>query len=126
MIKFISKSSNLFETDHSVNTDVGDVFTFDPPDGADPTTVRQGDSESSGIMLPLDGKIYYMPVVSEVEMDPSYRTLWCYDPAEDQWTNENIPAFLYWISNASGTFHNKTSCHYLLYYKNQALFNYTV
>lgn len=74
MIRFVSKSSHLFETDLSFNTDVGDVFAFDAPEGADPQTVRMGDAESSGIMLPLDGKIYYMPFVSEVEKEPAYRS----------------------------------------------------
>ena len=74
MIRFVSKSSHLFETDLSFNTDVGDVFAFDAPEGANPQTVRMGDAESSVIMLPLDGKIYYMPFVSEVEKEPAYRS----------------------------------------------------
>lgn len=100
-VKFISKSSNLFETDLNIDSDTGEAFLFDPPDGADPDTVQMGDAESSGMMMVLDGKIYYMPVIAKVEKEPVYRSLYCYDPEADSWSA--CTAFPEWITIASGT-----------------------
>ena len=102
IIKYISKSRDLFETDHHIDSDVGDVFAFDPPDGADPVSVRMGDSESSGITAALSGRIYYMPAVSEVEEEPAYRSLYCYDPGADSWTScPSYPAWITFVSAAA-------------------------
>ena len=101
IVKFISKSGSLFETDLAIESDTGDPFAFDAPAGSDPEAVRMGDSESSGIMTALDGRLYYMPAVAEVENEPAYRTLYCYDPAADSWTGENIPVYPAWITFVS-------------------------
>ncbi len=103
IVQFVSKSSNLFETDHSTISDVGDAFQFDAPDEEHPDAVQIGDSESMGILMGLDGKIYYMPAVAEVEVEPAYKMLWCYDPDTDQWTDENLPDYPEWVKDATGT-----------------------
>ena len=101
MVKFISKSRNLFETDLSIVSDTGDPFAFDAPDKSYPDAVRMGDSESSGIMMTLGDQIYYMPVAAEVEKEPAYRSLYCYDLSTDTWST--CPAYPKWIAFASGT-----------------------
>ena len=100
-VKFISKSSYLFETDLSIDSDTGEAFEFDPPAGGDADAVQMGDAESSGIMMPLDGKIYYMPIVEKVEAVPAYRPLYYYDPAADSWSS--APSYPDWITYVSGT-----------------------
>ena len=100
-VKFISKSSNLFETDLNINSDTGEPFTFDAPEGADMDTVQMGDAESTGVMIPLDGKIYYLPIIEKVEKEPAYRSMYCYDPDTDSWSA--CPSYPEWISLASGT-----------------------
>ena len=99
-VKFISKSSNLFEKDLNINSDIGEPFTFDAPEDADMDAVQMGDAESTGIMMPLDGKIYYMPVIEEVEKKSAYRSLYCYDPAADSWST--CPSYPEWVSLVSG------------------------
>ena len=98
-IKYISKSSNLYENDLNIACDTGDPFAFDAPEGTDPEGIRMGDAESSGITATLGGKIYYMPAVGEVEEEPAYRSLFCYDPDSDSWTT--CPVYPSWIALAS-------------------------
>ena len=89
--QFIGKSRNGFETEHNLDIDTGDSFRFDPPDEEHPYSAQMGDSETRGIMMPLDGKIYYLPAVSNIQDRRAYRTFMCYDPAKDAWTNDNLP-----------------------------------
>ena len=94
IVKFINKSSNLFEDDHYFGGGTGEPFTLDL---SEPEV--KGDHESSGVMIALGDNIYYMPVMTTVEELPAYRPLYCYDPAKDSWSA--CPDYPVWIAYAS-------------------------
>ena len=100
IVKYISKSSNVFENDHHFGSDTGAPLVFDEPDLPDGDPGILGDLETAGILTAGDGRLYYMPESARVEENPVYRTLYCYDPDEDSWTV--CPAYPSWIRNASG------------------------
>lgn len=94
IVKFISKSRNLFEDDHYFGGDTGEPFALDL---SEPEV--KGDHESPGVMIALGDTIYYMPVMTTVEDLPAYRALYCYDPAKDSWSA--CPDYPVWIAYAS-------------------------
>ena len=98
-VKFISKSREVFETDHSFAGETGDPFEFN--DAEESASVMMGDLETSGVMLPFGDMIYYIPVIAKVEEYPAYRTMYCYNTAEDRWVGKSqMPS---WLLNISGT-----------------------
>ena len=94
IVKFISKSRDLFEDDHYFGGNTGEPFALDL---SEPEV--KGDHESPGVMIALGDTIYYMPVMTTVEDLPAYRALYCYDPAKDSWSA--CPDYPVWIAYAS-------------------------
>ena len=94
IVRFISKSSNVFEKDHHFGSATGETFeyNFEPE--------QMGDLETTGILVAGGSKLYYMPQINQVETNPSFRYLYCFDPDKDSWTA--CPSYPSWIKNASG------------------------
>ena len=98
IVRFISKSSNVFEKDHNFGSSAGDPFEYN----VEPE--KMGDLESTGLLVAGDSKLYYMPQTGQVEDNPSFRYLYCYDPGKDSWTA--CPSCPSWISNVSAAWFN--------------------
>ena len=98
IVKFISRSSSLFEKEHHFGTGTGGPFEFDEPGAQDAPEVM-GDYETAGLFVAGNGKLYYMPQMVKVEQNPAYRSMYCYDPDTDSWTV--CPAYPCWIRKAS-------------------------
>ena len=99
IIKYISKSSDIYEKDHHFGSGTGEVFEIDEPGLADDPEVL-GDFETNGLLIAGNGRLYYMPTMTRVDLSPALRSLYCYDPDTDSWTV--CPAYPAWIMRASG------------------------
>ena len=101
IVKYISKSSNIFEKDHHIGSDTGEPFEFDEPGPSDPGAETLGDFETSGILAAGDGRLWYLPNVAKVEVNAACKNMYSYDPVSGSWSV--CPALPEWIRIASGT-----------------------
>ncbi|MBR2707100.1 MAG: S8 family serine peptidase [Mogibacterium sp.] len=101
IVKYISKSSNIFEKDHHIGSDTGKPFVFDEPGPSDPGAETLGDFETSGILAAGDGRLWYLPNVAKVEVNAACKNMYSYDPVSGSWSV--CPALPEWIRIASGT-----------------------
>ena len=69
VIRFISKSSNVFEEDHWIGSDIGEPFAFNIPDKSDLKAETLGDLETGGLLIPGDDKLYFMPEITQLEQN---------------------------------------------------------
>jgi uncharacterized repeat protein (TIGR02543 family) len=101
IIKYISKSSNIFEKDHHIGSDTGEPFEFNEPGPSDPGAETLGDFETTGILVAGDGRLWYLPNVAKVEVNAACKSMYSYDPGSGSWSV--CPALPEWIRIASGT-----------------------
>jgi len=101
IIKYISKSSNIFEKDHHIGSDTGEPFEFNEPGPSDPGAETLGDFETTGLLAAGDGRLWYLPNVAKVEVNAACKNMYSYDPGSGSWSV--CPALPEWIRIVSGT-----------------------
>lgn len=101
IIKYISKSSNIFEKDHHIGSDTGEPFEFNEPGPSDPGAETLGDFETTGLLAAGDGRLWYLPNVAKVEVNAACKSMYSYDPGSGSWSV--CPALPEWIRIVSGT-----------------------
>ena len=102
IVKFVSKSDRVLETDHHIGSETGEPFGFDKPGMDDADIETLGDIDTFGLTISGDGTLFYMPNTAQVEKNPAYRLLYSYDPKTDSWSM--CPALPMWLRNVSGAF----------------------
>lgn len=81
----------LFEEDLPMDNSTGDPFVFD----------GRGDMETFGPLEAIGGKLYYLPAVTKIEIQPAHKAMFCYDTAAQTWSRmADLPEWLSHISSA--------------------------
>ena len=101
IVRYISKSGNIFEKDHHIGSDTGEPFEFNEPGPSDTGAETLGDFETTAILVAGDGRLWYLPKVAKVEENAACKSMYSYDPGSDSWTE--CPALPVWIRIVSGT-----------------------
>ena len=91
VVQFAGKGDGIYEEELPMDQDLGELTTFDAP----------GDLETLGPLVALGDRLYYLPAVTKVEKMPAYKTLKCYDLAENTW--QELPDLPEWLSHVSAT-----------------------
>ena len=91
---FVSKSDWVYGQDLPFDKETGKPFDFD----------AGGDMEAGGLFQAIGGKLYYLPTVTKVEVEPANKALMAYDTAAEKWTScADLPV---WMENTSSAVHD--------------------
>ena len=89
IIKYFSKSKNVYEKDLPMDISKGNPFRMD----------AMGDLETGGPLLAYKSKLLYMPAQTMVENTPVYGTCYSYDTSGVKWKSmTKLPAHLEKVS----------------------------
>ena len=91
-VQFVSKRNQIYEEALPIDQDLGELFVFD----------AAGDWETSGPLIGMDGRLYYLPAVTKVELTPAHKILKCYDITDQTWSElPELPEWLSYVSAAA-------------------------
>lgn len=79
----------LYDTALPLDSSTGAPFRFD----------AGGDRETRGPLSGLDGRLYYLPAITQVEMEPAHKPFLAFDPETKTW--EPLPELPLWLDQVS-------------------------
>lgn len=79
----------LYDTHLPLDAGTGDPFFMD----------AGGDRETRGPLVGLNDRLYYLPSVTQVEVEPGYKPFLAFDTKEKTW--ETLPELPLWLDNVS-------------------------